>query len=95
MASYFKYKTPIPIWGELTHKALKKLQTELQVNASSIETDLGGGNYSYLALILLDQDYQSILNTVLFIPPTYSSLLTILTNATPIQALELKEAHSE
>ena len=94
-ASYFKYETPMLIRGELTHKALKKLQMKLQVNASSIEIDLGRRNYGYLALVLLDADYQLILNTLPFIPPAYLPLLIIPTNTTPIQVLELKEAYSE
>ena len=42
--SYFKCKIPTPIRGEPTHKALKRLIKELRENASSVETDLGGGN---------------------------------------------------
>ena len=38
---YFKYKTPIPIRGVPTYKALKRLKLELQANASSVEIDLG------------------------------------------------------
>ena len=44
VASYFKYKTPTPIQGTPTYKALKRLKAELRANASSVETDLGGGN---------------------------------------------------
>ena len=65
------------------------------MNASSIEKDLGRGNYGYLALVLSDKDYQSIPNISPFIPPTYLSLLTIPANATSIQVLELKEVYSE
>ena len=32
-------------------KIIKRLQTELKANASSKETDLGGGNYGYLGLV--------------------------------------------
>ena len=53
-SSYFKYKTPTPIRGEPTNKALKRLQTELRANASSVETDLGGGDHGYLGLVLTD-----------------------------------------
>ena len=42
---------------ELTNKTLKRLQTELQANASSIKTDLGGGNHGCLALVLTDTEY--------------------------------------
>ena len=57
--------------------------------------DLGGGNYSYLGLVLTNAEYTSILNMVLFIPPQYSLPLTISQNTIPIQVLELKEANSK
>ena len=51
---YFKYKTPTLTQGEPTNKALKRLQTELRTNMSSVETDLGGGVHGYLGLVLTD-----------------------------------------
>lgn len=52
LASHFKCKIVTPIRGEPTHKTLKLLQTELRVNASLVEIDLGGGNHGYLGLVL-------------------------------------------
>ena len=63
VASYFKYKTPTPIRGIPTYKALKRLKLELQANASSVETDLGSGNHGYLGLVLTDAEYATINNT--------------------------------
>jgi len=42
------------IQEEPTNKSLKRLQTELQANASSVETNLGRGNEGYLELVLTD-----------------------------------------
>ena len=94
-SSYFKYKTPTPIRGEPTHKSLKRLKLELQANASSVETDLGGGNHGYLGLILTDQEYATIPHTAPFVPPTYPAALNIPSDATQIQALQLKDEHQE
>jgi len=94
-ASYFKYKTPTPIRGEPTNKTLKRLQMELQANASSVETDLGGGDHGYLGLVLSNVDYGLIPDTEPFIAPTYPPPLSIPADATAIQALELKDAHNE
>ena len=60
--SYFKYKTIIPIRGELINKSLKRLKLELQANANSIEIDLERENYGYLGLVLIDKEYIIILN---------------------------------
>ena len=81
-SSYFKYKTPTPIRGEPTHKSLKRLKLELQSNASSVETDLGGGNHGYLGLVLTDVEYASIPHTVPFVPPNYPPALVIPPTAT-------------
>ena len=42
-ASYFNYKSPTPIIGAPTNKTLKRLKQEFRANASSVESDLGGG----------------------------------------------------
>ena len=84
IALYFKYKTPTPIRGKPTNKSLKRLQTELQANASLVETDLGSRNYGYLSLVLTDVEYASIPNTQSFVLLNYPSLLTILITVTPI-----------
>ena len=67
--SYFKFKIPISIRDEPANKSLKHLKTELQANISSVETDLAGRNYSYLALVLTDEEYALISNTHSFILP--------------------------
>ena len=93
--SYFKYKTPTPIRGEPTNKALKRLKTELQANASSVESDLGGGDYGYLGLILTDIEYSSIPGTTPFVPSAFPGALIIPPDSTAIQALQLREDHLE
>ena len=94
-SSYFKYKTATPIQGEPTNKTLKRLKLELQANASSVETDLGGGDHGYLGLILTDAEYASIPGTYPFVAPNYPSPLSIPNNATPIEALNTKDQHAE
>ena len=94
-ASYFKYKTPSPIRGVPTYKALKRLKLELQANASSVETDLGGGNHGYLGLVLTDEEYATITGTQPFVAPEYPAPLVIPPTATAIEALQLKDAHAE
>ena len=94
-ASYFKCKTPTPMRGEPMNKALERSQTELQANASSIETDLGGGNHGCLALVLADEECNSIPDAQPFAMPACPTPLVMPSAATPIEALELKETHNE
>ena len=94
-SSYFKYKTPTPIIGVPTNKTLKRLKQELQANASSVESDLGGGDHRYLGLVLTDAEYAQITGTSPFVAPNYPQALNIPANATPIQAMTLKEQYKE
>ena len=54
---YFKYPVPTPINREPTNKTIKRLKQELRANASSVKTDLGGGDHGYLGLYLSDVEY--------------------------------------
>ena len=81
VASYFKYKTPTPIQGTPTYKALKRLKAELRANASSVECDLGGGNHGYLGLVLSEDEYAQVSPTP-FVAPAFPDPLAILVNAT-------------
>ena len=81
--SYFKYKTPTPIHGTPTNKALKRLKDELRANASSVECNLGGGDHGYLGLVLTNAEYTSITpRPPAFVPPNYPPNLVIPGNAT-------------
>ena len=85
----------VPACGEATNKDLKRLQTELHANNSSIEMDLGGENHCCLALVLADTKYATIPNTEPFVAPECLALLAIPTIATPIEALKLKETYNK
>ena len=92
--SYFKYNTPTPVQGASTNKTLKRLKQELQANASSVESDLGGGDHWYLGLVLTNAKYATVTAT-LFVPPTYPASLTIPTGTDKVQALNLREIHKD
>ena len=93
-SSYFKYKTPTPIQGTPTNKALKRLKQELRANASSVESILGGGDHGYLGLVLTDAEYAKVSATP-FVAPTYPTNLRIPGTADQITALNLREKHKE
>ena len=93
-ASYFKYKTPTPIQGAPTNKTLKRLKQELRANASSVESDLGGGDHGFLGLVLTDVDYTSV-STTPFTAPTYPTALDIPPGSDQVTALNLRETYKE
>ena len=65
------------------------------MHASSIDSDLGGGNHGYLGHVLHDPNYAAITGTTPFVPPTYPTPLVIPTTATDLQALKLRKQHKE
>ena len=73
---YFKYKIPTRINSEPTYQSLKRLKTELRANASSVDTDLGGGDHGYLGLVLSDAEYARISpQPVAFVAPNFLRLV--------------------
>ena len=93
---YFKYKIPNPIHGEPSYKSLKRLKTELRANASSVDTDLGGGDHGYLGLVLSDAEYTRITPTPPnFHAPNFPGALVIDPAFTAIQAVQARESHTE
>ena len=93
-APYFKYKSPTPIIGAPTNKTLKHLKQELCANASSVESDLGGGDHGYLGLVLDNPEY-ALVSATPFEAPEYPAALTIPNTATQVQALNQRESHKE
>ena len=94
--TYFKYPTPTPITGKPTNKSLKRLKNELRANASSVDTDLGGGDHGYLGLVLTDVEYANINPTPqAFIAPAFPGTLTIPATATAVQAVQARQIHNE
>ena len=55
--TYFPVKTPTLVRGEPTYNDFKRIKTELRANASSVGSNLGGGNHGHLFLVLTDAEY--------------------------------------
>ena len=93
--TYFPFPEPTRIQGEPTYTDLTKLEKELKANASSVDSDLGGGNHGYLGHVLNDPNYAAITGTTPFLPPAYPAPLVIPATASDLQALKLREQHEE
>ena len=72
---------------------MHRLQTELQANASSVETGLGSRNHGYLGLVKVESEHSEIPNALPFVAPEHSPALNMPDDSTSIQALELKDQH--
>ena len=93
--TYFPHPVPTKIEGEPSYKTLTTLLNELKSNASSVDSDLGGGDHGYLGLVLSDADYALIPGTVPFVAPGFPGALNVPATATQVEAFTLKENHEE
>ena len=65
----------------------------LRVNASSVDTDLGGGDYIYVDLVHIDEEYAGIGPNTQYIPPQISGPLVIPQGTDTIDAINIRETH--
>ena len=74
---------------------MNPIQTELQSNSSSVETDLGGRHQGYLGLLKSNEEHALIPITQPFFDTAYPAALQIPSTSTPIEALKLKDVYAE
>jgi hypothetical protein len=67
--TYFQHKLLTKVVGRPTYESLQLLSTEIKANASSVPSTLGGGLYGHLGLILSDERYATLANSVPWITP--------------------------
>ena len=91
--SYFKHPFLTAIRGEPTYETLQNLKNEIKVNASSVLTTLGGGNHSYLGMILTPAEYQRITPTDTFTHPPNQGILVPNPSGTAAQITSAENTH--
>ena len=87
--SYFKYATPTHVHGKPTNKALKRLKNELRAKASSVESDLGGGDHGYLGIVLTDAKYTRV-STISFVASNFPPVLIVPSTSTAVEVVHLR-----
>ena len=97
VTTYFPHKVPTLIRGVPNYENIKRVKTELRANASSVDTELGGGDHGYLGLVLSNTEYLAVpgVNGNMFLPPVYPGALVIRPTATAVEALQRRESHNE
>ena len=75
--TYFEYPTLTRIHGAPTYDTLKTLKDQLKANATSVTSDLGGGNHGHLGLVLDTLEYNNV-SPVPYDRPLHPGNLTIL-----------------
>ena len=91
---YFAFPNLDPINGEPDADILIKLKNQLKANASSVPSNLGGGNHGHLGLVVTPQTYAMVSN-VPFDQPVHPGTLVIPAGTTGPMATVLREQHIE
>ena len=92
--TFFEKKELTKIRGEPTYESLQLLIKELKANASTVHSNLGGGEFGLLGLVISPTSYEMISETP-FVRPTHPGSLTIPQGTTQHAARTLKEQHEE
>ena len=83
------------IEGELTYKSIKEVEKIIITNASSIESELGGGNHGLLGLVIPAARYNTITGTNFVPHANPGALPTFPVNSIAPQITEISNTHRE
>ena len=72
----FEYATLSKINGEPDYDQFKILKDKLKANATKIPSDLGGGNFGHLGLVLSPAEYANV-SAVPYVRPLHPGVLVI------------------
>ena len=92
--TYFLKPDLSPIIGKPTFESLYQLIVDLQANAQSVHSNLGGGANGHLGLIMTPTQY-AIHSTTPYVRPTHPGTLTIPGGTTRLVAEEMERNHAE
>ena len=93
--THFQHKDLTKISGPVNWQNLYDVILELKTNAQTVRSDLGGGQYGYLALVIDPQAYLALTNQVGFVRPVHPGPFTFPAGATRHAIDALKEEHVE
>ena len=92
--TYFEFKELTKIHGEPTYDTLKQLHNQLKANATTVPSNLGGGQHGHLGLVLTPTKYALISQTP-FVKPAHPGVYVPDPNNTQHMQLTLEKAHKE
>ena len=92
--THFKFPTLTPICGEPTADTLILLRKQLKSNAKSVPSNLGGGNFGHLGLVIPPNRYNLISNAP-FIRPNHPGPLVIPPGTAQHAASTMRDLHAE
>ena len=77
----FEYPTLTKIHGRLDYRGLKTIRDEVKANASSVYSDLGGGQHGHLGLVSTPPQY-ALASAIPYVRHMHPGQLVIPANTT-------------
>ena len=93
--NYFEHPKLARIPGEPKTKELITLQCQIQDNALTVHTVLGGGHHSHLGLVCIAKTYATIPNTQPYVRSNAPGPLVPIPGATQFQIQQQRDQHAE
>ena len=90
----FEYKELTKIHGEPTYESVKRLHNEVKANAVQVRSNLGGGNFGHLGLVMSNAQY-ALISGVPFNRPAHSGPLVVPPGSTQAQIQAIRDTHRE
>ena len=94
ITTYFEYPSLDKIHGQPTFTTLRRLKKQLKANAQSVPSNLGGGEYGHLGLVLSPEEYAAVSDDP-YVPPDHPGPFQLQHNTDPTEAIRLREVHHE
>jgi len=91
---YFLHPTLTKIHGKPTYQSLTQLHQELKANAGSVPSNLGGGNFGYLGILLSDAQY-TLVSDIPFVTPLHPGAFVPAANLSGPQTAAAKQAYED
>ena len=92
--THFEFPTLTPIHGEPTADTLVLLRKQLKSNAKSVPSNLGGGNFGHLGLVIPPNRY-NVISIIPFIQPNHPGPLIIPPGTAQHAAATMRDLQAE
>ena len=92
--AYFQYPSLDKIPGEPSYTSLKDLKRQIKANAISVVSDLGGGQFGHLGLVLSPEDY-ALISDIPYVRPEHPGVLDIPVGTAHHEAVRLRDEYHE
>ena len=92
---YFEHKSVDKIYGEPDAKSLRNLFKQIKRNARSITSNLGGGQYGHLFMVIHQDDWNNLPNTIQVEPPQDPGAFNIQGRLTATEIAVQQKEHEE